>query len=335
MAVILAVLAINFNACKEDAPPPPKPKITKPKVPQVPVFNKDSAYQFIQSQVDFGPRVLGSEGHKQCRDWLGQQLKNYGAEVVMQDFDAKVYTGKTFPATNIIGRFNPSSPNRIMLAAHWDTRHVADSKLTKERKEEPILGADDGGSGVGVLLEIARHLQTNPLDIGIDIVFFDAEDYGQRSDIPPTTQEEANRRTNTWALGAQYWAKNVPTTRPKFGILLDMVGAHNARFAKEAYSMQAASSLVNQIWGMASTMGFGDYFVDTPGGAITDDHYFVMTHAQIPMIDIINTPENSENNGFGHHWHTHKDNMEIISPRTLRAVGQVVTAFIYRQEIVK
>lgn len=314
-------------ACKTDPqppPPPPAPKNTA-KV-NIPRFDRDSAYAFVAKQVDFGPRVPNSEGHRQARQWLVEKMKGYGADVIEQNFDAEAYDGTILKSTNIISQFNPSASKRILLAAHWDTRHIADSPLNTERRDEPILGADDGGSGVGVLLEIARQLQANPIDMGVDIIFFDAEDYGVDADTP----EEAN--AESWALGSQHWAKNIhrPNYRPKYGILLDMVGHKNAVFGREYFSMQVAPRLMDEIWKLADQMGYGNRFINKDIGAVTDDHLYVIQYAKIPMIDIIYKQPDGEQ-GFGTHWHTHNDNMDIIDKRVLRSVGQVVLAVIYKE----
>lgn len=296
---------------------PPKEKAPVPK------FERDSAYLFVERQVAFGPRVPNTEAHQQCKQWLVGQFKSYGAEVIEQDFQPKAYTGETLKATNIIARFNPEATKRIVLAAHWDSRPFADSPISEGRKDEPILGADDGGSGVAVLLEVARQLQAHPIEMGVDIVLFDAEDYG----------ESGGERPETYALGAQYWARNLHVSgkqRPKYGILLDMVGAAGARFPQEYYSVQFAPQIVKKVWKLAQDMGYGNYFVDAASGGITDDHYFVNTIANIPMIDIINRQESTQT-GFGEYWHTHNDNMDIIDRRTLRAVGQVILAVVYRE----
>ncbi len=318
-ALLLATGLVLAVGCKNDpptAPPPPRQQV------KVPAFSADSAYAYVAKQVEFGPRVVNSPGHKACREWLVGTFKRFGAKVIEQEFKAKAYTGETLNGVNIIAQYNPEKTQRVVLAAHWDTRHIADSPLSAERKNEPILGADDAGSGVGVLLEIARQLQANPIDIGVDIVLFDAEDYGDSEKDNP----------ESWGLGSQYWSRNVHTAaKPEYGILLDMVGAKNARFPVEGVSYNFAPQLVEQVWQLARQMGFGNYYVLENGGAVTDDHYFVNTIARIPMIDIINLPVNSGNGRFGDHWHTHNDDMDIIDPRTLRAAGQVVLAVLYRE----
>lgn len=290
---------------------------------KVPRFNRDSAYAYIQKQVDFGPRVPGSEAHQACKDWLVGKLNAFNWSVSQQDFDATVYTGEIFPSTNIFAQLRPENPRRLLLGAHWDSRHIADSPLSTERREEPILGADDGGSGVGVLLEIARLLaQDTSLDIGIDIVLFDIEDYGESGKNPG------------WALGAQYWSQNLPYSggvKPEYGLLLDMVGAKGAKFFKEQHSIQHAPNLVDKIWRLAGYMGYSNFFINQHGGAVQDDHYYVNTVAKIPMVDIINQSSSTVSN-FGAHWHTHDDNMDIIDRSTLRAVGNIVLQVIYRED---
>ncbi len=238
----------------------------------------------------------------------------------MQTFEAQFYHGKKANAVNIIGAINPEKKKRILLCAHWDSRFHADQDT--KRKNEPILGADDGASGVAVLLEIARVIQKNPLDIGVDIIFFDAEDQGH------STTKNIDTK-NTWCLGAQHWGKkpHIPNYSASFGILLDMVGSKNARFAKEGYSLQYAPKLTHKVWKLAQEKGSGSYFVNEKTGSITDDHYFVNKLTGIPTIDIINRTAEGH---FGDYWHTHKDNIDVISKRTLGAVGNVVLEILYQ-----
>ena len=319
----LVLVFVFFSGCQDsESRTESSSNVSSVSPPSVPSFNRDSAYSFVERQVAFGPRVPNSAEHRACRDWLADQLRSFGAEVKIQDFEANAYTGERLQGSNIIGQFNPTAGKRIILGAHWDSRPFADSPLSAERKDEPILGADDGASGVGVLLEVARQLKESPIQMGVDIVFFDAEDYGET---------EANN-PESWALGAQHWANNTGyrDSPPQYGILLDMVGSKGARFAREQYSVYFAGSIVDKVWALAQNMGYGNYFVNADGGGITDDHYFVNTVAKIPMIDIINRPIETQT-GFGAYWHTHDDNMDIIDKRTLKAVGQVVLAVLYRE----
>ena len=299
--------------------------IPKPKI-KVPKFDKDKAYNFIQTQVDFGPRVPGSVAHDRCMQWLQAQLKSFGAETTIQNGVTERHDGRRLQIKNIIATFNPQASKRVLLCAHWDTRYVADQDEDKNRRKEPILGADDGGSGVGVLLEVARQLGLNkPNNLGVDIIFFDVEDQG----IPGrTTMTNSDK---TWCLGSQYWArkKHKAGYTAEYGILLDMVGSRGARFPKEGFSVQHAGTHVNRVWKKAKAKGFAKWFVEEQGGEITDDHVFVTLIGGIPTLDIINLPGNGRT--FGRYWHTHKDNMEVIDKNTLKAVGQTVLAVLYEE----
>ncbi len=285
----------------------------------IPKFDRDSAYAYVEKQVSFGPRVVNTDAHAATREWLVEKLESFGAEVREQDFEAKAYDGTNLSATNIIARYAPENEDRILLAAHWDTRPFADSKL-EDDPNAVVNGADDGASGVGVLLEIARQLGQHEPGIGVDIVLLDAEDYGKSNG--------GNR--DTWALGSQYYAKNIRAPKPRFGILLDMVGARDANFAVEGYSERFAPDVVRKVWRLANSMGFGEYFVNERGGTTIDDHFFINTIAGIPMIDIINLPKGGQGQ-FVDHWHTGDDNMDVIDKRTLRAAGQVVLATVFRE----
>jgi hypothetical protein len=321
---LLALAACDKKKPSTDNETPQTPVVTV----KSPAFNADSAYFFVDKQVSFGPRVPNSGGHRQCGDYLVSTLRKYGAQVTVQDFVAEAYNGTKLQSRNIIGSYLPNAPKRILLAAHWDTRHVADKDST--RKNEPILGANDGGSGVGVLLEIARILNsdTSRPQIGVDIIFFDAEDYG----IPDYEDQSkyANDR-QYYCLGSQYWGKNLhkPGYSAYFGILLDMVGARNATFFKEGLSMQFAGGIVNRVWDIANYLQFGQYFLSDVSNQVgTDDHVFVNTLAKIPTIDIIDTKPDT---GFGSYHHSHRDDMSIIDRNVLRAVGQTVLQTVYQE----
>lgn len=288
----------------------------------VPEFSADSAYNFIKTQVDFGPRVPNTYGHVKTREFIESKLKKYAGSnaVFSQTFSEEGYSGEELKMTNIIAAFNTASADRIMLCAHWDTRPRADEDSS--RSSEYIAGADDGGSGVGVLLELARIFSKNPPPIGVDIVLFDGEDYGTQGDL------------KKYFLGSRYWAQNPPVKgySPRFGILLDMVGAKKAVFPKESYSMSYAPNLVNELWDIAASKGYSDIFLNEDGAGVLDDHYIIYENAKIPTIDIINHSVGADGNiKFAPHWHTHKDDMPIIDPNTLQAVGDVLLELIYNR----
>lgn len=297
----------------------------------VPSFNSDTAYYFIQKQVDFGPRVPNTDAHKVCGDYLVQEFTSYGATVTQQDFSFQAYNGTVLYLKNIIAAYNPKAKKRILLAAHWDTRPFADKDLTD--KYAPFDGANDGGSGVGVLLEVARIMSENEKpNIGIDIILFDGEDYGEHEEVEKTPLKNGLVQI-WWCLGSQYWADNphIPKYSAYYGILLDMVGARNARFFKEGGSMQFAPKVVKKVWDTARSLGYSNYFINTNSPGIMDDHIFVNRDAKIPMIDIVEFTPNSRSYYFGDYHHTKKDNMSIIDKQTLQAVGETVLYTIYNE----
>jgi len=291
-----------------------------------PEFSADSAYSFIQQQVDFGPRVPNTAPHRETREWLVSKFEEYGLQVTEQNFETRAYDGTNLNLTNIIASWNPQASKRILLAAHWDTRPMADKDT--QRIDEPIDGANDGASGVGVLLEIARIITSdaNQPAVGIDFILFDGEDYGE-----PEHTDTRNNQQIWWALGSQYWSRNPHEAgyTAYYGILLDMVGGKNARFYREGYSMKYAKNIVQKVWNNAHALGHGDFFQMRNAGEIIDDHVFVNEIAKIPMIDIIDF---SPDYGFGRFHHTHDDTMEIIDKRTLKAVGETVLYTIYLED---
>lgn len=287
----------------------------------VPEFSSDTAYSFIKTQVDFGPRVPNTYGHVKTREFLETKLKKYAGKgsVFSQEFSEEGY-GEVLEMANIIAAFNTTSTDRIMLSAHWDTRPRADEDTA--RTSEYIAGADDGGSGVGVLLELARIFSENPPPIGIDIVLFDGEDYGTQGDL------------KKYFLGSRYWSKNppVPGYNPRFGILLDMVGAERAVFPKESYSMSYAPNLVDELWRIAAQKGYSEVFLNEKGAGVLDDHYIIYGNTKIPTIDIINHSVGPDGNiKFAPHWHTHQDDLPIIDKNTLQAIGDVLLELIYNR----
>jgi hypothetical protein len=324
MGVILIVVlmfACNNEANKNES-------ITsdiKPKafVARAPSFNQDSAYFWIQKQIEFGPRVPGSVAHAQCAKFIEKTAQSFGLKVMVQSAPATTYDGKIFNLKNIIASYKPEQQKRVLLLAHWDSRPIADNDDKDSLK--PILGADDGASGVAVLLEIARQISKSNLNIGIDFFFSDLEDYGQpdNSDKP--------RVQDSWCLGTQYWAKNphVLGYTASYGILLDMVGAKGAVFPREGTGSYFAPDVVDKVWNTAKNLGFGSYFIDDNTGNTTDDHLYVNSIAKIPCIDIVHMSPITGT--YGEHHHTQKDNMDIIDKNTLKVVGQTVLEVLYQE----
>lgn len=286
----------------------------------IPNFNADSAYQFIEKQLAFGPRIPESKAHKLCGDYLEQNLKRFTKTVFRQDFQTRLANKKIVSGTNFIASFHPEKKNRILLCAHWDSRPYADRDSDELKHNTPIDGANDGASGVGVLLEIARQLSLQNTKLGIDIIFFDLEDSGDYGN------------NDSWALGSQYWAKNthIPNYRARYGILLDMVGAANPYFTHENTSRQYAPDILRKVWATASKIGYHNYFVDTKTGGILDDHVYINQVLGIPTIDIIHYDDQTSS-GFFEHWHTTKDDLNSIDKFSLKVVGQTVLTVIFEE----
>lgn len=283
-----------------------------------PNFNADSAYYFVQKQCDFGPRVTNSVEAKKCGDWMVEVLKKYTDNVIEQKTTITDFDNKKLNVRNIIAEINPKAKKRIMLCSHWDSRPFADKDNIDPDK--PILGANDGASGVGVLIEIARMIKSKPIDIGVDIILFDAEDLGK------------NEYRHSYCLGSQYWSANLhhPNYKADFGILLDMVGAANATFPWESNSEEYAKEYLEKVWSIAQNLGYSKHFIYFQYGGIEDDHYYVNKNAHIPTIDIIHLEDNA--NTFPEHHHTHRDNMSVIDKGTLKAVGQTLLEVIYTEK---
>jgi Zn-dependent M28 family amino/carboxypeptidase len=325
--LVIAFIIINISSCGDRSTSHSQQDTAKRTIVPVivPAFNKDSAYHFVEKQVLFGPRVPNTQGHRACGDWLVETLGRFSDTLYVQNARVRAYDGTILNIRNIIGVFQPEKRNRILLCAHWDTRPWADHDPDPANHYKPFDGANDGASGVGVLLEIARLLSKDKPNVGIDVIFFDAEDYGQH-------QSEFGYEQDSWALGSQHWSRNPHRSDyfARYGILLDMVGASNATFKKEGFSMMYAPNVVRKVWSVGQRLGFGHYFLNAEGNHITDDHYYINTIRQIPTINIIDQ-RNEFGHGFFEYWHTMKDNMDIIDPYTLQAVGQTVITVLFEE----
>ena len=316
------LVAALFSSCKSN-------KQTTEEVlqPVGPAFVADSAMAYCKAQCDFGPRTMNSKAHDLCEEWIVNKFKGFGLEVETQKADLTGWDGTKLHSTNIIAHFNPQAQRRILICAHWDSRPWADNDPDSANWHKPVLAANDGASGVGVMLELARILQNDTtLAIGVDLVCFDAEDYGT-----PQWAEKREDSESTWALGAQYWAKNLPENyEPQFGILLDMVGGQGAKFYQEQFSLRYAASIVDKVWSAARHAGFSSLFTNEVGGGITDDHIPV-NEAGIPTVDVIPFYPDCDQSSFGPTWHTVNDDMEHLDINTLKAVGQTLIQVIYSE----
>lgn len=294
-----------------------------------PSFAADSALANIQAQCDFGPRVPGTQAWERCSEWIARRFEQTGLDVEMQNTDVDLWDGTQVPCRNIIARMNPNATDRILLCAHWDSRPWADNDPNPDNHHTPVLAANDGASGVAVLLELARQMTADStLTTGIDFVCFDVEDAGT-----PDWAETGEDTGDTWCLGSRYWAYHAGRNgyRAQFGILLDMVGGRGATFLKELVSLNIAEPIVNIVWNTAKEIGYGDYFINEEGGAVTDDHIEVYKLTRTPCIDII-PYYRGDVSSFGPTWHTINDTPENIDPQVLKAVGQTVMQVVYNYD---
>ncbi len=291
--------------------------VDSPVAPRV-AFSADSAYNYVRRQVEFGPRVPNTDAHRCAGDWLVSELCRHGAEVTEQKMTLTAFDGTRLDTRNIMGRYLPDAEERMLFVAHWDCRPWSDQDPDPDKASRPVDGANDGASGVGVLLEMARLLGANSPSVGVDILFVDAEDWGSDGD------------EDSWALGAHYFVGNpmFPGYRPSSVIVLDMVGGRNARFPREYFSQQSDPVLLDRIYSTAAAAGFADRFPNEMGGAVTDDH-LAFIKAGIPAVDIIDYRPDT---GFFPAWHTGSDTMDQIDSESLRAVGQTMINLLFPPE---
>ncbi len=324
LAVVSFVVCSTLGACGSD-----KYAVTFDEDPRLMriSFDADSAWAFTEKQCSFGPRTMNSEAHDECGKWIEEKFAEYGLEVDTQRAKLTAWDGTTLSATNIIARLEPSKEQRILICAHWDSRAWADNDENEKNHHTPIMAANDGASGVGVMIELARVVSRDSLSVGVDFVCFDAEDYGV-----PQWAEDEDYEGDSWALGAQYWAEQYAKSDEKakyeFGILLDMVGGEGARFYKERMSEKFAPRVLKRVWQAAHSAGYGSVFPMSVGSYVNDDHLPVNEVAGIPCIDIIPYYPDCPQSSFGPTWHTVDDTMDHISKSTLKAVGQTVARLL-------
>ena len=322
-AALAAFVAISCNSNKAAS----SAGDTVAAVPVGPSFSADSAYMYCQAQCAFGPRTMNSAAHDSCGEWIADKFRQYGCGVTLQKAMLTGYDGTQLRGTNIVASYRPELSRRVILCSHWDSRPWADNDNDENNWHKPVLAANDGASGVAVMIEIARLIQHDTLAVGVDFICFDAEDYGAPRWSGSPDHDDA------WALGAQYWAAEPHAAgySARYGILLDMVGGQGARFFQEGYSLQYAKEIVKKVWAAARVVGYGSYFPERAGGIITDDHVPVNQTAGIPTIDIIAYYPDCAQSSFGPTWHTVDDTMENIDRNTLKAVGQTLVQVLYSE----
>lgn len=299
----------------------PSPAVTDYTQVEVPQFMADSAYQFVADQLAFGPRTPDSKAAQRCARYLVGRFQQWCDTVVEQHFTTTLWNHSTVHGCNIIASIHPESGKRVLLAAHWDSRLWADHDPDEANHKKPILGANDGASGVAVLMEIARVMQHNRPEVGIDFVLFDVEDQG-------TPEWSDTYEDNAWCKGSQYWSQypHTPYYKAMYGVLLDMVGTHAPRFTMEEVSRQFAPHILNKYWGAAASLGYGNVFQQSKTDPILDDHLYVNQIAHIPTIDIV---QNSPKGSFFPYWHTTKDDLDAVDPNTMAMVGNLIMKVIY------
>lgn len=289
------LLAFVFSACQDKSPPP--------------VFDGDQAFSYLQKQCDFGPRVPDSAAHTACLQFLVDELQKFGARVAQQKMQRQL-PGFEAPVTltNILASFHPEKTRRVLLCAHWDSRPWADQDSLPENRDKPVPGANDGASGVAILLEIARHLQAQEPAYGIDIMLFDGEDAGLAE------------QKNSFALGSQFFAENkLEGYRPEFGILLDLVGDRDLQIYQERNSLRYAPQVVEKVWRRAEELNLPAFHPE-PRFAVEDDH-MPLLRAGIACIDLID---------FEYpYWHTIEDTPDKCTPESLAQVGTLLLSLIY------
>jgi hypothetical protein len=316
--LVLIIPALFTVGCGNEAPkpqgPPPTPVRQEERTP-VPAFDGGRAFRDLVAQTDFGPRNPNSDGHRKCLDFLQEELSRTADAVNIQPFVQNGYDKEVLKLTNVIASYNLQSTSRIVLLAHWDTRPRAEEDPDPKKRSTPILGANDGASGVAVLLEIGRHLRQSPPRVGIDMIFVDGEDYGKEGDH------------DNYLLGSRYFAKNKPQGfAPLFGILLDMVGDAQLELLKEPYSRAYAPDVVDLVWSTARNLGIPQ-FVDDTQRPVLDDHQ-PFNEAGMRTIDLIDFQYPDTSNRY---WHTTQDTPDKCSAASLEAVGTVLLHVIYER----
>lgn len=324
--MISVLSALSLMGCKSQKSSEHETDTDTTAVTQV-QFNADSAFISVEKQCSFGPRVPNSTAHDLCGDYIVSAFKALGLEVTEQKTNQTAWDGKTLHTRNIIASYGPEVADRIIICTHWESRPWADADPDSTKHHEPVMAANDGASGVAVMLEVARHLNELKPNVGIDFICFDSEDYG----VPYWASDKDPQDGSDWCLGSQYWAAHPHKEgyKARFGILLDMVGGQDARFAYEGISMRYARDVMVRVWDAATRAGASTLFQCLDGGYAQDDHVPMNEIAGIPTIDII--PYIEGEHSFGATWHTTSDTPANISKETLRGVGQTLLQFLSEQ----
>lgn len=293
-------------------------------------FSGDSALAYARAQVAFGPRVPGTDGHRRAGDWIVEQMRTRADTVIQQTWTHVTQAGDTLPMRNIFARIRPEATQRVLYVAHWDTRPTADNERNLGARQRPIPGANDGASGVGLLIALADALKKTPPTVGVDLLFVDGEDYGAFEN--PVEDTTLNRDV---LIGSRYFADNMPADyKPIFGVVWDMIGDANLQLYQEGHSVSAAPEVVTRVWSTANELGYSKYFLREAMGAITDDH-LPLIRKGLRVIDVIDIDYCSDGGvqcvGTERQLHhTHGDTIDRISARSLQIVGDVALTLVTR-----
>jgi Peptidase family M28 len=302
MRLILLVLLGLLPACHSS--PPPR-------------YDGQAAFAYLQQQVAFGPRIPRSPGHRSEAAWLDSLLRQRADTLVVQAWNHVTARGDTLPLTNFLARFNPAAPQRILFLAHWDTRPISDNPSFKGDRNQPVPGANDGASGVAMLLGLADVYHRNPPRVGVDLLFVDGEDYGDFKD-----QSQADV-----LIGSRYYAAHLPSgPTPLYAVLFDMIGDRDLRILQEGNSLLGAPEVVDLVWSAAREAGHGNVFIATPGVTLTDDHV-ELQKVGIRAIDVVDFDYGPDNS----YWHTPNDTLDKVSAASLQIVGDVAVTLVHRQ----
>ena len=282
-------------------------------------FDGQAALGYARTQLQFGPRVPGTEGHRRTGEWIVAEMRKRADTVLVQEWTHVTVRGDSLPMRNVIARFRPGESARVLYVTHWDTRPRSDEAADSAQRQLPVPGANDGASGVALFLAIGDVLKKTPPQFGVDLLFVDGEDYGDFG------------KDEDVLIGSKYFADHLPAPgyRPIFGVLWDMIGDRDLQIFQEGNSVQAAPEVVLRVWRQAEDMGYSQYFVPEVGYTLIDDHMPLIAKG-LRVIDVIdyNYPNAATAQGRGGYHHTSQDTMDKISSASLQIVGDVALGLV-------
>jgi glutaminyl-peptide cyclotransferase len=286
-------------------------------------FDGEQAMAYVREQLAFGPRVPGTEAHRRTGDWIVTQMRQRADTVIEQRWTHVTQRGDSLPMRNLLARFRPNVEQRVLYVAHWDTRPTADADRNLGARTQPIPGANDGASGVALLIALGDVLKKTPPSVGVDLLFVDGEDYGSFSD--PSQRDVL--------IGSRYFADHPPSPnyQPLYGVVWDMIGDRDLNIYQEQNSVNAAPEVVQRVWQTAAELGYEDYFIAEVIEPINDDHVPLIKKG-LRVIDVIDIdfgpPVDNGSRPAATYHHTMQDTIDKISSRSLQIVGDVATALV-------